>query len=294
MDSKSIWKGLLFGGSASCIADICTLPIDVAKTRLQLVGEGGKSKLYKGAFDCLTKTAKSEGITALWKGLEPALWRQASYGSLRYGLYSPIKKKLRGDAKTLSLEKKILAGALCGAVSSAFANPTDLIKVRMMASGMGGNAGKQYSWFWSAFFEIIKTEGWKSLYRGVGPTTARATVLAAAELSSYDDIKQRLLQKGLLNEGLGLHFTTACCAGFIAAFACNPFDVAKSRVMNQPVDANGKGTMYKNMIDCFAKTINHEGVSALWKGFIPAWSRVGPRVVIIFVVMEKLKKMFDG
>jgi len=163
----------------------------------------------------------------------------------------------------------------------------------MMASGMGGNIGKQYRWFWGSLFDIVKHEGWKSLYRGVGPTTARATVLAAAELSSYDDIKQRILRQGWLNEGLNLHFTTACCAGFIAAFACNPFDVAKSRVMNQPVDPNGKGTLYKNMLDCFTKTIRYEGVRALWKGFIPAWTRVGPRVIIIFICMEQFKKRFD-
>ncbi len=46
------------------------------------------------------------------------------------------------------------------------------------------------------------------------------------------------------------------------------------------------------MIDCLAKTVKHEGVTALWNGFIPAWARVGPRVVIIFITMEQLKKTF--
>jgi len=39
-------------------------------------------------------TARAEGVGALWKGIEPALWRQASYGSLRYGLYAPIKEQI--------------------------------------------------------------------------------------------------------------------------------------------------------------------------------------------------------
>ena len=66
MDTKSFWKGLAFGGFASCVADVITLPIDFTKTRLQLVGEGGQQKLYKGAIDCILKTSKNEGITALW------------------------------------------------------------------------------------------------------------------------------------------------------------------------------------------------------------------------------------
>ena len=46
------------------------------------------------------------------------------------------------------------------------------------------------------------------------------------------------------------------------------------------------------MIDCFGKTISKEGVPALWKGFIPAWCRVGPRVIICFVTIEQLRMRF--
>ena len=56
--------------------------------------ELGGQKLYTGIFDCVGKTARQEGVAALWKGLEPALWRQCFYGGLRYGLYGPIKEKL--------------------------------------------------------------------------------------------------------------------------------------------------------------------------------------------------------
>ena len=94
MQSDSLLKGLGYGAFASMLGDVVTMPIDVTKTRLQLSGEGGAQKLYKNALDCAVQTARKEGVTALWKGLEPALWRQASYGSLRYGLYGPIKDRL--------------------------------------------------------------------------------------------------------------------------------------------------------------------------------------------------------
>merc|ERR1719471_602713 len=176
-----------------------------------------------------------------------------------------------------------MSGALSGAVSSALANPCDLIKVRMMASGMGKEgSATAYKWFWGGFFDIVRTEGWRGLYVGVGPTVSRATVLAAAELASYDEIKQRILSRNLLAEGLPLHAATAMCAGFIAAFSCNPFDVVKSRVMR----SSGE---YSGMADCFSQILRHEGVTAYWKGFIPAWTRVGPRVVIIFITMEQLR-----
>merc|ERR1719487_1324805 len=45
-------------------------------------------------MDCAGKMVKSEGPGALFKGLPPALVRQSTYGSLRYGLYTPMKDML--------------------------------------------------------------------------------------------------------------------------------------------------------------------------------------------------------
>ena len=62
--------------------------------------------------------------------------------------------------------------------------------------------------------------------------------------------------------------------------------------MNQKVVAGGGGALYSGMADCFVKTVRSEGVLALWKGTFPSYLRVGPRVLIIFVIMEQLKKQF--
>ena len=70
------------------------MPIDVVKTRLQMDGSGGGVKAYNGSLDCATKLVRSEGPTSLFKGLPPALLRQSTYGSLRYGLYGPIKDSM--------------------------------------------------------------------------------------------------------------------------------------------------------------------------------------------------------
>lgn len=53
---------------------------------------------------------------------------------------------------------------------------------------MGASAGgkPRYTGFLHALSDIVKTEGVLGLYKGVGPTCGRATVLAAAELTTYD------------------------------------------------------------------------------------------------------------
>jgi len=47
------------------------IPPDVLKSRLQSAPAG----TYKGLGDCFTNLMKTEGPTALWKGLGPAMLR---------------------------------------------------------------------------------------------------------------------------------------------------------------------------------------------------------------------------
>lgn len=47
-------------------------------------------------------------------------------------------------------------------------------------------------------------------------------------------------------------------------------------------------------MDCFRKSVVSEGPLSLWKGFWPNFGRIGPRVTIIFVIMEQMRHAFDG
>ena len=292
--TTSPWKGFLFSCIACCVAESITIPVDVVKTRLQLQGELGKQRAYKGSFHAAVTMARTEGVRSLFKGITPALLRQATYGTLRYGSYEPIKQALgKGADGEFPLWKKVLAGTICGAGSSALCNPTDLVKVRMQAAVTGDSSSRTYRSTYHAFRSIVAEEGVVGLYRGVGPTCGRATVGAAVELALYDEFKGTLISTGVVGDHAGAHFAASLGAGFFSCFANSPFDVVKSRVMNQPVDARGRGTLYTGMLDCFAKSVRSEGVTALWKGFWPNYARVGPRVITIFTVLEQLRARFD-
>ena len=86
-------------------------------------------------------------------------------------------------------------------------------------------------------------------WKGSSPNLTRAVVLAAFELSCYDEIKKQLKRTGIIEEGtISGVFLTSLGSGFVASCVSNPIDVIKSRVMGQPVDAEGKGKLYKGMI----------------------------------------------
>lgn len=233
-----------------------THPIDTLKVKAQV---GGNIN-YKTTLQSLLQNGQS--MSLFW-GLEAALLRSVTYGSFRYAFYSPIKRIFgnSGDDAPASFMTKVLSGCFAGCMASAVCNPTDLIKVRMQT---GNHIG--YGTISSATKSIVHNHGIKGLWMGTGPTCARATVLAAAELSTYDQAKESLLEMGYFNDGVALHFVASTVAGFVSAAVSNPFDFAKSRIMNQNLDAQGRGLEYNGTFDCMLKSVRREGTMVLWSG----------------------------
>jgi len=92
----------------------------------------------------------------------------------------------------------------------------------------------------------------------------QVTVLVnAAELASYDQIKQSLLASGLFQDNIVTHITAGLGSGFFAVCVGSPVDVVKSRVMG---DSSGK---YSGVLDCFVKTARNDGLLAFYNGFMP-------------------------
>ncbi len=119
-----------------------------------------------------------------------------------------------------------------------------------------------------------QTEGVLGLWQGVSPAIQRAIVVNAAELATYDHVKQMLVDTGHFDASSSTTFFTASfMAGFFSALASSPVDVIKNRLMSQE---SGQKRMYSGMIDCAVKTVKKEGALSLYRGFIPNWFRLGP------------------
>eukprot|EP00891_Asterochloris_glomerata_P006680 jgi/Astpho2/6680/Aster-05032 len=264
-----------------------TLPLDTAKVRLQLQAKGQGVPKYKGLIGTVRTVAKEEGASALWKGLEPGLHRQCLFGGLRIGLYEPVKKVYMGDRPPTDapLYLKVAAGLTTGAVAIAIASPTDLVKVRMQSEGKRSpGQPKKYPNAFSAYGIIAREEGLKGLWRGIGPNVARNAIVNAAELASYDQIKESLIATGLFEDTLPCHLASGSGAGFFAVCIGSPVDVVKSRMMG---DSQG---LYKGVLDCFTKTLQRDGILAFYNGFIPNVGRLAAYNMVVFTAVEAFKK----
>ncbi|KAI3461583.1 hypothetical protein Pfo_018246 [Paulownia fortunei] len=278
---------------AACFAEFCTIPLDTAKVRLQLqkrvpLGDSVGAPRYRGLLGTVATIAKEEGLFALWKGIIPGLHRQCLYGGLRIGLYEPVKAFFVGSSYSgdVPLFSKILAALLTGAIAIALANPTDLVKVRLQAEGkLPVGVPRRYSGALDAYYAIVKQEGVAALWTGLGPNIARNAIINAAELASYDHVKETILKIPGFTDNVLTHILAGLGAGFFAVCIGSPVDVVKSRMMGDSV--------YKGTIDCFFKTLKTEGFFALYKGFFPNFGRLGSWNVIMFLTLEQVKKFFN-
>ena len=66
-------------------------------------------------------------------------------------------------------------------------------------------------------------------------TVTRAVLVNSTYLSSYDEIKHRIMQKFNMEDGLTVQFLASTAASFVVATACTPADNVKTRIMTQKV-----------------------------------------------------------
>ena len=138
--SPGLLVQLATAGTAACIADLFTFPLDTTKVRLQVQGEGGTSSLQgKGVAGTLLYIAKHEGPASLYSGIVPGLQRQMAFSAIRIGAYEPVRNKyIELSGVTGGLEMmgvRIAAGVTTGTLAILAAQPTDVVKVRMQAAG---------------------------------------------------------------------------------------------------------------------------------------------------------------
>ena len=220
--------------------------------------------------------------------ITPSLMREASYSTLRLGLYEPLKGLFGAkDRAHTPLWKKVCSGAISGAIGSAIACPTDVVKIRLMAVPSGSRW--EYRHTLHAFQAIVSSEGITGLWTGVSTTVKRAAIVSATAVSSYDHAKHTILNAQLMDEGPLLHIVASSIAGFITNCAASPIDMVRTRYMNQKKDNNRKPILYRGTFDCIMKTVRKEGLFGLYKGFIPNWTRTGTHTVVTFFVFEQLR-----
>ncbi|KAI8575883.1 hypothetical protein K450DRAFT_259638 [Umbelopsis ramanniana AG] len=269
-----------YGGAASCVATLVSHPFDLTKVRLQTVKGSGAS----GMLTTMVYIVRNEGILGVYNGLSASLLRQGTYSTVRFGLYDQFKAWVAKDEKP-TFWQLLFCSTSAGALGGAFGNPSDVVNVRMQNDGQLPPAMRRnYRNAIDGLIRICREENPRVLARGIGPNMNRAILMTCSQLTSYDAFKQFLLDQLNLKDGFMVHLEASIFAGLVATTVCSPLDVVKTRIMS--ANKHRHQTLVKHLVD-IAKI---EGVRALFKGWTPAFLRLGPHTIVTFLVLEELKR----
>lgn len=113
------------------------------------------------------RVLKQQFNKSLWCcRITPALIRQSTYGSIKFGTYYSLKQAANEYFQVNEDVAVNLGSAVCsGVISASFANPTDVLKVRLQALGRDkvGNLSKNN--VFKCFRHIYVHEGLRGLWK---------------------------------------------------------------------------------------------------------------------------------
>lgn len=240
---------------------------------MQLAAQGGKTVPTGGFISTMRSISQTEGITAMYSGLSAALTRQVTYTTLRLGLYSSLRERFSSGDAPPSLSVKFAAGIVSGAVASAISTPVEVSMVRMYNDGAADVSKRRgYRNIFDALYRIARDEGVSGLWRGATPTVVRSMVVNCVQLGTYDQAKEMCINRFQLRDGVGVHLAASTTSGFCYSVVTLPIDSAKTRLQNQHRLPDGS-LPYRHLGHAIVRVSREEGILALWRGFIPYFSR---------------------
>lgn len=246
-----------------------THPLDQTKYRMQV--QASRTNIVRALYGF----ASRDGIRSLWTGLSASILRQSTYSTTRFGLTPSI----------------ILCSGLAGGIAGMIGNPTEVVLVRMCADGAKLPTQRfLYANAFEAMQRIFREEGMKTFSRGLGPNVMRSVLMNVSQIATYSSAKSYLQDTTKLRDGTPLHILASLMAGTVATTVCAPADVLKSRLQSTVAMGSGR----QSIIQVVRHSLKMEGPGFLMRGWTPAWLRLTPNTILMFIFMEQLQRLVDS
>lgn len=184
------------GLTASMLAQSVFVPIDVVSQKLMVQGYSGHAT-YNGGLDVARKIIKADGVRGLYRGFglsvmtyapSSAVW-WASYGSSQRIIWSFLGQntdfmKAPPSESTLVLVQGA-GGVIAGATASCITTPLDTIKTRLQVMSHENRPSTS-----QVVKNLIADDGWKGLYRGLGPRFFSMSAWGTSMILAYEYLKR--------------------------------------------------------------------------------------------------------
>ncbi|KAI1284455.1 mitochondrial folate carrier protein [Xylaria sp. FL0933] len=297
------------GLTAGSVATLVVHPLDIVKTRMQIHRSNAATSQTLTTISVLRGLTRTpHPLAALYRGLTPNLLGNASswasfffFKARAEGALLALKgRSSPGDdevAAALTPQDYFVASGVAGMFTQVITNPIWVLKTRMLSSDRG--AVGAYPSMWAGATQLLRTEGWRGFYRGLGISLFGVSH-GAVQFAVYDPLKQMYLtrrqklargtshsgdsgrQQSMTNEAT---LVISSVSKLVAGAVTYPYQVIRSRLQNYDADERfGRGIR-----GVMKRTWTEEGLRGFYRGIIPGVVRVMPATWVTFLVYENTK-----
>ncbi|KAL5120774.1 hypothetical protein ACEQ8H_001255 [Pleosporales sp. CAS-2024a] len=196
------YQRLLCGGLAGITSVTFTYPLDIVRTRLSIQSASfstlkrAEGEKLAGMWTLMANMYKTEGgFPALYRGIVPTVAGVAPYVGLNFMVYEIARTQFTPEGKKdPSAVGKLAAGAVSGAVAQTITYPFDVLRRRFQINTMTG-MGYQYTGLFDAVRSIMRTEGFRGMYKGIVPNLLKVAPSMASSWLSFEMTRDMLIGK---------------------------------------------------------------------------------------------------
>jgi len=302
-----MYKTAIAGGLAGSMGKSVTAPLSRMTLLYQVNPELAKHSLLSAYQHVLT----NEGILAFWKGNLMSVMHRFPYSAINFTLYEHVRKIVCSKS-CLNTQENISIRFMCGSISAAAAcvtcYPLEILRTRLTAgmnididAEVNGQPSKKPN-VTSILRNIIKYEGFKGLFRGLGMSIAVAVPNIGTSFAVYGTAKDyflhstHVIHKERFCDAKTGKFTllggllTGSLSAILSSLLIFPFDTIRKRLQV------GSNTVKNGVFNEMASIIKHHDgsvIRGLYKGIIPELLRVIPMVATTFATYELCMNKFE-
>jgi len=273
--TPSLFTEFIAGTIAGLITCFLFYPLECVEAKLQISSKSGNESIWK----MMDSTLKNEGIGGLYLGAAPTLIGFTLNWGIYFTVYQLMNQFWRDqfDLKTSTPATYLLSAIVAGAVCVLLINPFWVLKIRVI-SGRGRVST------WKAFKQILKTDGYAGLWKGLGPSLIGISE-GATQFVAYEELKAGL--QGPDGLSVGSQLAAGAIARIIATLVTYPYILLRSvlQLQNSP---------YTSIVDACRKIVKQEGVSGLYRGLVPNLIRSVPPAAFMFYLVEYIRHVLTN
>jgi len=268
---------LIAGGLAGTAGAVLTCPLEVVKTRFQASIAAGSSHL--NTSHGLIRSTSSALMGLSEKANSSALTNTCKNRSLNY-IYR--NHHLNGVLKTTSTANVLNFEPHLATSHSQLLNKTasHIVHQHQQLQQSTVRIGNKILY---QLKHIIQNEGYRALFKGLGPNIIGVAPYRAIYFFSYANSKL-YLSKLIGEERPLLHICSAFIAGFSAVTITNPIWFIKTRLQ---VDSSRRGL---TAVEVIKKILREKGPLGFYKGISASYFGISESAMY-FVIYEKLKQI---